>query len=121
MLKVGDVITAKVSGIKKYGIFLRINSKVGNYTGLIHISEVSNSFIVDIGDYVKLNEIIKVKVLAINKEEKKLDLSIKDIDYHLRGKGIQETKKGFSTLDKKLNIWIDRKYDEIVKKSEKNS
>lgn len=49
--KEGDIIKTKVSGITKYGIFVHVDS---SYNGLIHISEISNGFVGNIEDYVKM-------------------------------------------------------------------
>jgi len=42
---VGDVVEGKVTGVENYGIFLLINDEI---TGLIHISELSDSFVRDV-------------------------------------------------------------------------
>ena len=52
--KPGDIVTAKVTGISEYGIFVLLED---NTTGLIHISEISSSFVRNISDYVELNEV----------------------------------------------------------------
>ena len=41
MLNVGDIVLAKVTGISDFGFFV----SVGEYSGLCHISEVSNDFV----------------------------------------------------------------------------
>ena len=43
--KKGDIITGKVTGFEKYGIFLAFEN---GYTGLIHISELSENFVKDV-------------------------------------------------------------------------
>ena len=40
--KIGDIVDGKITGIQNYGIFVNINNE---YNGLIHISQVSNSFV----------------------------------------------------------------------------
>lgn len=106
-IKIGDIVFGKVTGIEKYGIFLSLND---NINGLIHISEVSNSFVKNINDYAKIGETIKAKVIAIDHNYEKLKLSIKDIDYRSQkrfsGK-IKETSNGFSDLKENLDKWID--------------
>lgn len=71
-LKVGAVTEGKVTGITKFGAFVEIEKGV---TGLVHISEISQSFVVDISKVLKCGETVKVKVLNI--EDNKLSLSIK--------------------------------------------
>lgn len=108
--EVGQIIKGTVTGIEKYGIFLNINDK---YTGLIHISEVSDKYVKNIEDYVKPNESIKAEIIGIDVKNKQLKLSIKNIkNYRYTRKnnnGIVETPKGFSTLKEKLSNWIEDK------------
>ena len=73
-IKIGDVVFGKVTGIEKYGIFLSLDD---NINGLIHISEISNSFVKNVEDYASIGETIKAKVIAIDHNYEKLKLSIK--------------------------------------------
>jgi len=105
--KKGNIIKANVTGITNYGIFVKTDSE---YSGLVHISEVSDKFVKDPQTFVNENESIYVEILDVNKKDNHLKLSIKNIDY--RGKGtkkrkIVETKHGFKTLEYKLPIWIE--------------
>ena len=74
MYKVGDVINCTVCGIENYGIFIKTND---DYSGLIHISEISSDFVRNVGDYAKVGEKIKCEVLEVNDELKQLKLTIK--------------------------------------------
>ena len=58
---IGDVITGKVTGIEKYGIFLSLPD---GSSGLIHISEISNQFVRNVSDYVVMGETIKARVIG---------------------------------------------------------
>ena len=51
----GEIVLGCVTGIEKYGIFVNLDEY---YSGLIHISEVSSSFVRYIHDFVKLGETI---------------------------------------------------------------
>lgn len=104
------IVEGCVTGIEKYGIFVSLDEY---YSGLIHISEISNNFVRDIEDYVKIGETIRVKVLHVDEENTQLKLSIKDINYRKNKKPRQkivETISGFSTLAKQLDSWIDEKF-----------
>lgn len=114
--KKGEIVFGCVTGIEKYGIFVNLDEY---YSGLIHISEVSNAFVRNIHDYVKVGETIKVKVLEEDEKSHQVKLSIKDFDYRIGKKKIekiQETEHGFTTLESKLGDWIEEKYKEITKK-----
>lgn len=108
VLKVGSIVKGRVTGIEKYGVFIDLDN---GYSGLIHISEISEEFVRDIHNYVSLEEIVYCQVLEINEDEKKVKLSIKDINYKdvpLNG-DVQETRLGFLPLKEHLNTWIEEK------------
>lgn len=111
----GEIISGKVTGIEDYGIFVSLDDQV---TGLIHISEISDSFVKNVGDYAELNETIQAKVIDYNLDQKKLKLSIKNLQYRdssKLGEKIVETSSGFSSLEKKLNDWVSFKEKEMLK------
>lgn len=101
--KKNDIVEGKVTGIENYGIFLVINK---TYTGLVHISEMSDKFVKNVFDYVELGEVIKTKIIDIDEENKKMKLSIKNIDYKIEDKEKLEDKNGFSPLRTRLPEWI---------------
>lgn len=72
-LTVGSIVDGKVTGITKFGAFVEIEEGV---SGLVHISEVANAYVKDVNDYLKENEIVKVKIVNIG-ENGKIGLSIK--------------------------------------------
>lgn len=111
-VQVGDILEGTVQGVTDYGIFVLFDS---DYHGLIHISEISKYFVTNILDYVSIGENILCEVLEVNSEEKKLKLSIKNINYKLIPKygKIKDTKNGFKPLQMKLPIWIREKLKEI--------
>lgn len=104
----GKVINGTVSGIADYGIF--VNFEKG-YSGMIHISEVSNNFVKNINDYAKLGEKIPCKILEIDYKTKKLRLSIKNLEYHIQRNEFKN--KEFYNLKNMLPIWIQEKLKEI--------
>lgn len=111
--KKGDVVTGCVTGIEKYGIFVSLDEY---YSGLIHISEISDSFVKNINDYVNVGETIKARVLEDNDKECHVKLSIKKLDYritHKKRTKIKETVNGFNTLKNMLPIWIKDKINKM--------
>ena len=115
---VGDVVEGVVSGIKDYGVFVVINNQ---YSGLIHISEISKYYVKNITDYVSVGEIILCEIVEINEKEKQLKLSIKNIHYKLMPKSgkIKDTKGGFKQLQMNLPVWIREKIKEMDESMEK--
>lgn len=117
--KIGNIVNGCVTGIEKYGIFVSLD---GYYSGLVHISEVSESFVRNLNDYVKIGETIKVKIIDVSEYNYHVKLSIKGFNYRITNKKrklIQETPHGFNTLKIKLKEWIEEKNIENIKKRTK--
>ena len=112
MYQVGDIIEGTVTGVSNYGAFVNVDDK---YSGLIHISEISNHYVKNVLDYVHVGENILCEVLDVDEEIKHLKLSIKNINYKLipRYGKIKDTKNGFKPLQMKLPIWMREKLKEI--------
>lgn len=72
-LEVGEVFEGKVTGITKFGAFVAMPD---GKNGLVHISEIANTFVSDINEFVKTGETVKVKVIGIG-EGGKVNLSMK--------------------------------------------
>ena len=70
----GMVLTGTVRNVIDFGAFVDIGVK---YDGLVHISEMSNSYIKSPSDFVSVGDIVKVKVIKIDPERKKVGLSMK--------------------------------------------
>lgn len=70
---VGSIVEGKVTGITKFGAFVEMEN---GKTGLVHISEIAKSYVKDINDCLKENDVVKVKILNIE-ENGKIGLSIK--------------------------------------------
>lgn len=70
----GMVLTGTVRNVIDFGAFVDIGVK---YDGLVHISEMSDSYIKNPSDLVSVGDIVKVKVIKIDSERKKVGLSMK--------------------------------------------
>lgn len=119
--KKGQIVTGCVTGIESYGVFVSLDDY---YSGLIHISEISNGFVKNVNDYVKIGETVKVKILEVDDDNFHAKLSIKGINYtpnRKRFSRIEETPLGFTTLEKNLDNWINCKYEEIISKKSKKT
>ena len=112
--KVGKIVKGNITGIEKYGIFVSLDNF---YSGLIHISEISNDFVRDTNLFGEVGETIYVKVLEVDEDTNHVKLSIKDIDYRIDNKPIKckikERGTGFSLLSSNLNGWIEEKIKEM--------
>lgn len=72
-IEVGAIIEGKVTGLTNFGAFVALE---GNTTGMVHISEVSNTYVKDIKEHLSEGQQVKVKVLSIGADGK-ISLSIK--------------------------------------------
>lgn len=114
--KEGDISKARITAIEKYGAFAALDEE---YSGLIHISELTDKFVKNITDFVEIGDVINVKILSIPNAKNKLKLSAKNVNGDLykgkKGK-IKESIFGFYLLKLALPEWIDKKMEEISKK-----
>jgi len=114
--EVNEIIKAEVTGIEDYGIFVKLEA---GYNGLVHISEITEGFVSDIGKYVQIGEKIFVRILEIDEKRMNMKLSIKNINYKEDGmtQNIQESIRGFLPLQENLPQWTEDKLKEIDEKS----
>lgn len=75
-LEIGKIYTGKVKGITQYGAFVEVE---GGVTGMVHISEIANTYVSEIRDHLTEGQEVKVKVISVN-EQGKISLSIKKAD-----------------------------------------
>ncbi len=73
--QVGEILEGKVTGITKFGAFVALP---GGKSGLVHISEVANTFVSDVNAHVKLGQTVKVMLLSVTPEGK-INLSMKRV------------------------------------------
>lgn len=74
-LAVGVILEGKVTGITKFGAFVSLPD---GKSGMVHISEVANSYVNDIKDFLTEGQQVQVKVIGIDKENR-INLSIKKV------------------------------------------
>jgi len=72
-IEVGTKLEGKVTGITHFGAFVELT---GGVTGLVHISEVAENYVKDVNDHLKINDVVTVKVINVDKDGK-IGLSIK--------------------------------------------
>lgn len=103
-MKIGDIVYGKVTNILGYGAFVVVDE----YDGLVHISEFSDHFVRDIKDFVTIGEEVKLKIIEIDEENKRLKLSYKQIH---KSRGVRCTVPtysiGFETIKEQLPNWIE--------------
>ncbi|HUV42429.1 MAG TPA: S1 RNA-binding domain-containing protein [Patescibacteria group bacterium] len=78
-IKIGNTFSGKITGVMPFGFFVKIKPDKIELEGLVHISEISWQRVEDPGEFYKVGDKIKVKVLAVDKTTGKLNLSIKQL------------------------------------------
>ncbi len=72
-IEVGQIVEGKVTGITNFGVFVDLGE---GKSGLVHISEIAQTYVSDVREFVKENDTVKMKVLSIS-DDGKISLSIK--------------------------------------------
>jgi S1 RNA binding domain protein len=76
MVDVGAVVEGTVVKVMEYGAIVKLDS---GETGMVHISQIDKNYVKAVGDHVRENDRVTVKVVG-QKEDGKIDLSIKQAD-----------------------------------------
>ncbi|PWV48924.1 Tex family protein [Chitinophaga sp. S165] len=89
-LKVGMTLPGVVTNITNFGAFVDIGVK---QDGLVHISHLSNKFITNPNEAVKLNQKVTVTVLEVDPSRKRISLSMKDNEPQAAGGGQRKERR----------------------------
>ena len=86
-IEIGSIVEGLVTGITNFGAFVELP---GGTVGLVHISEVADTYVKDVKDFLKEKEKVTVKVISIDGKGK-VGLSIKQAQAPSEKKPIQRT------------------------------
>lgn len=75
--KIGDVVKGNVTKITAFGAFIELSNKID---GLVHISQISKDRVEKVKDKLQLGDEIEARVIKIDKDERRIGLSIKALD-----------------------------------------
>ncbi|RJQ41938.1 MAG: S1 RNA-binding domain-containing protein [Anaerolineaceae bacterium] len=75
-LEIGSVLTGKITSVANFGVFVNVNGA----DGLVHISELSWDEISDPSEKFKVGQSVKVKVISIDEDKKRIGLSIRQLE-----------------------------------------
>jgi len=92
-IKVGDVITGTVKRLVSFGAFVEVYPGV---EGLVHISQISRKHIATPAEVLEEGQEVRVKVLDMMPEQKRISLSIKDAEQ-------EEARKELQNIDRNNN------------------
>ena len=77
LYKIGDVVSGKVTKITAFGAFIELTHKID---GLVHISQISKDRVEKVKDKLALGQEIEARVIKIDRDERRIGLSIKALD-----------------------------------------
>lgn len=109
VIKKDEIILVEVTGFVEYGVFV----KKDDYTGLIHISEISDRFVKDITLFANVGDNVSAYVIDIDDDKKKLTLSYKRCGSQ-RKIIVPKGEIGFEGLKKQLPKWVKKAKKNIL-------
>ena len=80
--QVGDIIEGEIVRFVPYGVFVRVYEDIN---GLVHLSELSQKSVNNPNEIVKLWQIVKAKLILIDPKNRKIGLSMKDLEPKAEG------------------------------------
>lgn len=104
MLEIGAILEGKITGLTAFGAFVSLPD---GKSGMVHISEVSTSFVKDIKEILKVGQTVRVKVVGIS-EEGKISLSIRKAEAGQEAaeqKDKAERKPRRNDRPRNANVW----------------
>jgi len=121
-IEIGSTVEGTVVKLADYGAIVRL---AGGKMGLVHISEVADTFVRDVRDYFKENDRIAVKVLRVN-EKGRYELSAKQADpaavrapdRRVQDRGQLEMDDGDSPRGRKPTDSFEERLSQFLKESE---
>ena len=90
-VQVGGVLDGVVTGVTNFGAFVELP---GGITGLVHISEIAESYVRDVRDFLKANDHVRVKVISVDPRGK-IGLSIRQAESKGPGVGRRRPSANF--------------------------
>ena len=111
---VGEIVEGKVTAVKDYGVFVDLGE---GKTGMVHISEIAQTYVSQIRDFVNENDEVKVKIISIS-DDGKINLSIKKAQERVEKEPRPERRERKSYVPKAPPAAPDGSYVWTAKKSE---
>ena len=122
-IEVGSVVEGKVTKITNFGAFVELEE---DKSGLIHISEVANEYVNDIGDFLHEGDVVKAKVVSIDSSGK-IALSLKRLkpptqeDKPARAAKPKPTRRLSASFEDKLSKFLkdsDERLTDLKRKTD---
>ncbi|BBC56080.1 polyribonucleotide nucleotidyltransferase [Streptococcus mutans LP13] len=118
MMKIGDKLKGKITGIKPYGAFVQLEN---GSIGLIHISEIKTGYIDNIYQTLSVGQEVLVQVVDYDEYSQKASLSLRTLEeekHHYQHRHRFSNNRlniGFKPLEEHLPIWVEENLDYLKK------
>ena len=115
----GDLVLATVEAVTDYGAYVKLD-EFGK-KGLLHVSEISSSWVRNIRDFVREGQKVVLKVLRIDAEKGHIDLSLRRVTKRERKEKVMVWKKErkaevlFRSVAEKSNMSVEELYEKVGK------
>src|SRR5215472_18294836 len=90
--EVGDLVVATVNKVEDYGAYVKLDEYAG-IEGLVHISEISTTWVRNIRDHARQGQKLVLKVLRVNPNRNQIDLSLRRVTGREKSEKMLEWKK----------------------------
>src|SRR5713101_4155995 len=90
--EVGDFVVASVTRVEDYGAYVKLDEFKG-IEGLVHISEISTTWVRNIRDHARVGQKLVLKVLRVNPQRNQIDLSLRRVTGREKSEKMLEWKK----------------------------
>ncbi|MDW7649809.1 MAG: S1 RNA-binding domain-containing protein [Bacillota bacterium] len=113
-LVVGAIVEGVVTGITHFGAFIQLSN---GETGLVHISEVADSYVKDINEHLQKKDKVQVKILSVDGNGK-IGLSIKQVKKEGRGSHSKASRVSFEDKMNKFLKDSDERLQDLRRNTE---
>jgi len=121
--EIGDLVIVTVGSVTDYGAYVKLDEY--EKSGLLHISEISSSWIRNIRDFVREGQKVVLKVLRVDKEKGHIDLSLRRVTKREKIEKVMSWKKErkaealFRSVAEKTGLPLDEVYEKAGAPMEK--
>jgi len=90
--EVGDLVVVTVTRVEDYGAYVKLD-EFKSIEGLVHISEISTTWVRNIRDHARVGQKLVLKVLRVNPQRNQIDLSLRRVTGREKSEKMLEWKR----------------------------
>lgn len=109
MVEIGAIVEGVVVKVMDYGAIVKLDS---GESGMVHISQVDKNYVKNIGDHVRENDRVTVKVVG-QKEDGKIDLSMKQAEPGYEERPVRRSGRD-PEFEQKLKRFMNQSQERLV-------